>query len=339
MEKHHLILNDEFSFELGGSIPQLEITYCTSGQLNKAKNNVVWVFHALTANADCEDWWKGLIGKGQVFNPEEHYIVCANILGSCYGTSGPTSINPTTNQPYLYDFPAITIRDMVKAHQLLADHLNIEDIQFAIGGSMGGYQLLEWNLLEPERFKNAIIIASSLKESAWGIAIHEAHRKAIEADATWRNGHLNDGRFGLKAARSFGMILYRSYESYLHSQEEEHNDIPNQFKAASYIAYQGEKFTNRFNAISYHYLLSAMDTHNVSRGRSTDLTTTLNQIQTQYLIIGISSDYLCPTQEQKMMKNYLKNSTLNIIDSKYGHDGFLVEHEIISSKIREQFNI
>jgi len=142
-----------FKLESGKTLRGLEIGFHTYGRLNKNRDNVVWVCHALTANSDVFDWWKGLFGKGHFFNPDEHFVVCANVLGSAYGTTNPLSVNPVTGQPYYLSFPEVTIRDMIKAHQLLADHLGINEIDVLIGGSLGGQQALEWGILEPERIK------------------------------------------------------------------------------------------------------------------------------------------------------------------------------------------
>src|SRR6201994_3401255 len=146
----------EFKLESGKSLPELEIGFHTYGKLNKGQDNVVWVCHALTANSDVFDWWKGLFGEGNYFNPNEHFIVCANILGAPYGTTSPLSANPLTGLPYYHSFPQVNVRDMVKAHQLLAEHLSIKEIKIIIGGSLGGQQALEWSIIEPERIKNSI---------------------------------------------------------------------------------------------------------------------------------------------------------------------------------------
>src|SRR5579875_1858488 len=172
---------DIFQLESGKKLRNLEIAYHTFGSLNPEKNNVVWVCHALTANADVFDWWPGLFGEKALFNPEEHFIICANILGSAYGTTNPLSINPKDNEPYYLSFPEVTIRDMVKAHQLLAAHLNIQKIEVLIGGSLGGQQALEWAISEPEKINQLIVLASNARHSPWGIAFNESQRLSIAA--------------------------------------------------------------------------------------------------------------------------------------------------------------
>ena len=335
---HQIVLDEPFVLEEGGAINQLTICYHTYGQLNREKDNVIWICHALTASSDAAAWWPGLIGPGACFDTDKYFVVCANILGSCYGTTGPLSINPETNDPYYHTFPAITIRDMVKAHQVLCHHLSIQKIQLLVGGSMGGYQALEWCVMEPHLIKNVFLITTSAKESAWGKAIHAAQRMAIEADSSWRLATDDAGKNGLKAARAFGMITYRSYEIYERTQEDEIQYSFRNTKAASYIAYQGEKFANRFNAYSYWLLTYAMDSHHLARGRQNTIEGILGNLKQRALLIGIKSDILCPIQELHFLSDSIKNSTFFAIESIFGHDGFLVETEVISQKVSEFLN-
>src|SRR4051794_5628420 len=197
--------NKPFDTEGGASIRNLTIAYNTYGQLNEAKDNVVWVCHALTSNSAVTDWWPGLVGEGCLINPEKYFIVCANIIGSCYGSTGPLSTDPGSGRPYFARFPMITIRDMVKAHMLLRDHLGVESIYLLMAGSMGGYQALEWCVMEKERIRQLFLITTSAAESAWGIAIHTAQRLAIQADPGWTADEPDAGRNGLKAARAIGL--------------------------------------------------------------------------------------------------------------------------------------
>ena len=188
-----LHIKEVYTLESGVELPELHIAYHTYGTLNEDASNVVWVCHALTANSDVADWWTGLIGEGRVIDPARHFIVCANILGSCYGSSGPLTINPGTGQPYYNSFPQVTVRDMVKAHILLRRHLGIEKIHLLIGGSMGGYQVLEWALAEPDAIERLFLLCTGASESAWGIAIHTAQRLAIEADCSWQDASAQAG--------------------------------------------------------------------------------------------------------------------------------------------------
>ena len=324
-----------FELESGETLPEVTIAYHTYGTLNADKSNVVWVCHALTANADAATWWKGVVGDDHVVDPKKYFIVCANILGSCYGTSGPLSIDAATQKPYYSTFPQITIRDMVKAHILLREHLRIEKIFLIMGGSMGGYQALEWSVMEKDRIENLFILATSPTESAWGIATHTAQRLSIEADSTWKDLSPEAGKKGLKAARAIGMLTYRNYGIMVKHQTDPDTEKLDNYKASSYINYQGDKLVQRFNAYTYWLLTKSMDSHHLGRGRGGKLEPVLNSITQRTLIIGISSDILCPLIEQKFIANHLPDATLIEIDSTYGHDGFMVESKIISQHLAE----
>ena len=269
---------DTFRFESGAEISGLEIAYQTYGHLNENKDNVIWVCHALTGNSDVFDWWQGLFGEDDLFNPKDHFIVCANILGSNYGTTCPLSINPETNEPYYRSFPQFTVKDMAGVQKLLADHLNIFEIGLLIGGSLGGQQAVEWAIEEPLRIKRLIIIATNAVHSPWGIAFNESQRLAIVSDPSYYTDSPEGGKDGLKAARSIALLSYRNYETYANSQFEDGNDKSDNFKASSYQNYQGEKLVKRFNAYSYWYLSKAMDSHNLARSRKKTLEEVLKTI-------------------------------------------------------------
>lgn len=337
MIKHFHKIDGDFPLELGGHLDSPTVAYTTLGELSPTKDNVVWVFHALTAASNAEDWWDGLIGEGKLFDPKKHFIVCANILGSCYGSTGPNSINPATNKPYLHDFPAITIRDIVNSFIHLRKFLGIEKINFAIGGSCGGYQLLEWLLMEPNVIEDFCALVTSHQETPWGVAIHTAHRSAIELDPTWKNNELTAGLEGMKTARQIGLLFYRNHEIYEQLQKEDDSNVTNNFKATSYLKYQGEKLAKRFNPISYYKLTEVLDTHNITRGREQDVTKVLSSITQRGLIISISSDILCPPEEQKFIAKHIPNAKYIEIDSLYGHDGFLLEFEKIGEAIHTRF--
>jgi len=324
--------NLPFLLENGHNFPSLEIAFHTYGRLNPKANNVIWICHALTANSDAADWWKELVGPDRSFDTNKYFIVCANILGSCYGSYGPLSVNPDTGKKFYSTFPQITIRDMVSAHVLLRKHLGIKKIYIGAGGSMGAYQLLEWAVMEPGIFERQILLSTSARESAWGIAIHTAQRLAIEADSSWKDNSDDAGAKGLKAARAIGMLTYRNYETFAERQtDDEHHKLDN-FKASSYIHHQGDKLVKRFNAYSYWILTKSMDSHNLARGRK-NIESVLKSIKTKTLVIGISSDILCPSSEQKFLKKHLFNARLKIIDSSYGHDGFLIEWQKLTKAI------
>lgn len=324
-----------FELENGETLKGITIAYHVYGKLNVAKNNVVWICHALTANSEVAGWWPGMVGEKHLISPEKYFIVCANILGSCYGTTGPISMNEQAGQPYFSSFPLITIRDMVKAHILLREHLGISKIHLLMGGSMGGYQALEWSIMEKKAIENLFLIATSATESAWGIAIHTAQRLAIEADATWRENSAEAGKEGLKAARAIGVLSYRNYGILVKKQTDADFNKMDNYKASSYVNYQGEKLARRFNAYSYWLLTKAMDSHHIARGRPGNVETILQSILQKTLIIGINSDILCPLEEQHFLAKHIPNSTMVEIDSAYGHDGFMVETEKISKVLEE----
>lgn len=322
-----------FQLESGACLSGIRIVYHTYGKMDPQGGNVVWICHALTANSDAARWWPGLVGEGNLINPDKYFIVCANILGSCYGSTGPLSEEPGTGHPYYSRFPMITIRDMVKAHILLRKHLGIQRIHLVMGGSMGGYQAMEWCIMEREIIDNLFLIATSPSESAWGIAVHTAQRLAIEADASWRDDSPNAGRKGLKAARAIGILTYRNYGIMVQKQTDTDAGKIDHFKASSYMDYQGEKLVNRFSAFCYWLLTKAMDSHHLARGRGGRLEDVLQTIRQRTLIIGIDSDILCPLEEQRFLARWIPEATLIEIDSAYGHDGFMVEGEKIKGHL------
>ena len=319
-----------FELENGQLLPEIDIAYHTYGTLKPDKSNVVWICHHLTASSAVADWWPGVVGRGFVLDPARYFIVCANILGSCYGSTGPQSTHPDTGKPYFGQFPQVTIRDMVKAHILLRRHLGIDAIHLLVGGSMGGYQALEWAYMESEVVKKLFLLATSATESAWGIATHTAQRLAIEADTTWRQPDPQAGSKGLKAARAIGMLTYRNYGIMVKNQTDDDPEKLDNYKASSYINYQGDKLVKRFSAYCYWLLTKSMDSHHLGRGRGGNTDHVLQQIPQPTLIIGVSSDILCPLEEQRHLAQQMKASTLIEIDSSYGHDGFMVESEKIA---------
>lgn len=321
--------------ELGGRLSRLEIAYHTYG---RREAPVVWVCHALTANSDVCDWWAGLFGPGALFDPDRYFIVCANNLGSCYGTTGPLSQKPETGEAWFHDFPRITIRDMVAAHDLLRRHLGIARIACLIGGSQGGQQAMEWAILKPELFERLVLIATNAAHSPWGIAFNESQRMAIACDPTWRLRHRDAGLEGMKTARSIALLSYRHYAAYSSTQRTIGNELPEVFPAASYQRYQGEKLARRFNAFSYWTLSEAMDTHHVGRGRQS-VEAALAVIRADTLVVSISSDLLFPPEEQRLLARYILSARHAVIDSRYGHDGFLVETGALSALIGEEFGI
>ena len=325
------------SLESGRTLPGFHLGYTTHGGLNDEKDNVIWVFHALTANSDASEWWHGLVGEGKLFDPANYFIICVNIPGSCYGSIGPLDLNPDTNEPYFHDFPFFTIKDMIKAYQQLREYLDIKRIHIGIGGSMGGQQLLEWAIEEPDLFEYIFPIATNAFHSAWGIAFNESQRLSIECDATWKEKNSNAGINGMKVARGIALISYRNYITYNASQAEDGNEKIENFKTSSYQQYQGEKLAKRFNAFSYYFLSKGMDSHNVGRGRGS-VETALQQIRAKTLAIGITTDILFPETEQQLIADNIPGASFISIYSNYGHDGFLLEFEQIEKLITDFLN-
>lgn len=320
-----------FVLESGENLPELRITYHTFGQLNAKADNVVWVAHALTANSNPTQWWPGLVGEKDLINPEDHFIICANILGSCYGTTGPRYFNPENGERYLTNFPDFTIRDIVRAHQLLRRHLGIEQIYLGLGGSMGGQQLLEWAVEEPKLFENLCLLATGAKSTPWGIAFRTAQRMAMEADPSFFSSSPNGGKKGAEAARAMAMISYRTREAFNSSQQDD-NEKEKNFRADSYLRYQGLKLSKRFDARTYYLLTEAMDTHNVGRGRGS-VETALARVKARTLVLGIEGDLLFSNDEQAHLAAHIPGAQLELIPSRYGHDGFLIEAPAISKSL------
>jgi homoserine O-acetyltransferase/O-succinyltransferase len=338
MEKydHTFHYKQDFSLESGSTLSGFQLKYTTLGKLNADRSNVVWICHALTGSSDFTDWWSGLFDEGRFFDPRHYFIVCANVLGGCYGSTGPLSIDPKTGKPYYHNFPPVTNRDVVHAFDLLRRELRLENIHTLIGGSLGGQQVLEWAIQQPDVFQHIIPIATNANHSPWGIAFNEAQRMAIETDPTWKENHPRAGLEGLKAARAIGMISYRYYETYQHTQAEKSNETLQDFRAATYQRYQGQKLANRFNAFTYWGLSIMMDTHNVGRNRPS-VAEALKKIKARTLVVGIDSDILFPLQEQKFLAEHIPDARLEVMSSLYGHDGFLVEFEQLSSHIKNFF--
>jgi len=331
--------NQPITLESGASLPAFHLAYTTHGQLNESGDNVVWVFHALTANSDPAEWWPGLVGEDKLFDPSVYFIVCVNMPGSCYGSSCPLDKDPRSKEPYYHDFPLFTTRDMVRAYRPLKEFLGIKKIYIGIGGSMGGQQLLEWAIEEPELFRFIFPIATNAQHSAWGIAFNTSQRMAIETDGTWRERKDDAGLQGMKAARATALLSYRNYETYLKLQPRGDGYLveratPGSGKdAASYQRYQGDKLAKRFSAFSYYNLSLSMDSHDVGRGRG-GVEKALKQVRAATLVIGIDTDILFPLTEQLLLASLIPGASFQSIYSLYGHDGFLLESAEIERLVK-----
>lgn len=324
-------LEGAFPLECGENLHNIKIAFQTYGELNEDKSNVVWVCHALTGNQFADQWWSGIVGQGKLFDPTKDYIVAVNALGSCYGTTGPSS--PRENQrPLLLDFPFVSIRDQVRILEIVRGELGLNTIQTVVGASFGGQVALEWSVHQPQLINNLILVASNAKHSAFGIAFNESQRLALKLDPTF--GRLvNGGKDGLIAARSIAMLSYRSYKGYVQKLSCE-NSVADDLPANTYQRYQGQKLAKRFSPYSYYYLSKAMDSHDVSRSRGS-LESVLEGVNSRVLTIGVDSDQLFPTSEQKFIARHVKNGSYAELHSNFGHDGFLVETEQLVVILKE----
>ena len=329
-------IDGPIDLEYGGSLPRVRVAYRTWG---RPRANATLVCHALTGSADADDWWADLFGPGRALDPDRDYIICANVLGGCYCTTGPTSREAGAFEPHGGTFPEVTIRDIVHVQAQLLDHLGVESLDLVIGGSMGAMQVLEWALLYPERVDAIAPIAAGPTQSAWGVALSEAQRQAIRADANFAGGRYPLGAGpaqGLAAARSMAMISYRSPHNFdvrFGRAQNEDDD----FEVQSYLRHQGDKLVSRFDANTYLTLIGAMDSHDVGRGRGS-VVTALESIEQPALVISVSSDGLYPPTEVAEMADHLPNAQLHQIDAPHGHDAFLIRVDEVNDRLVEFIN-
>ena len=323
--RHYYTFPEPFELELGGKIENLTIAYDTYGTLAEGGGNAVWVCHALTANSDVADWWPHTVEQGCFLDPGKWFVVCANILGSHYGTTGPLSVNPHTGQPWFGTFPAVTIRDMVRAHALLADALGIGHVHTLVGSSVGGFQAVEWAVADPSRFGRLVLIATDAKASPWTIAIDETQRMALLADSTYGEPRPDAGMAGLAAARAIGLLTYRGGEGYNRTQTDRPDTPEGEHRACTYQRYQGEKLCRRFNAYSYMSILNAFDTHDVGYRRG-GVEEALARITARTLVVGLTTDMIFTTSDMRRLAAAIGGARYAEISSPFGHDGFLVEH-------------
>jgi len=354
-----------FILENGTTIEDVSVAYETHGSLNNEGDNVILICHALTGDAHVAGsgiypervlqqapllrsmrsgqagWWDGMIGPGKTFDTDRFFVVCSNILGSCYGTTGPVSNRPGTDRPYRLDFPKVSVRDMVQLQHKLLTHLSVNRLQLITGGSLGGMQTLEWAVMYPEMVLGIAPIATAARHSAWCIAINHVERDAIMHDPVWDNGNYQQQpEKGLALARKIGMISYRTdliYEERF-ARDRINGDgkfiePENIFQVESYLRYQGAKLVKRFDANSYLYLTWAMDHHDISRERGS-MTDILESISARCMCIGIDSDILYPAHEQKAIAEAIPGARYAEIRSRLGHDAFLVEFEQMDKILR-----
>lgn len=321
-----------FTTELGYTFEGLDIAYSTYGNMSAQKDNVILVCHALTANSQVHHWWPKTVEKGRFLDPEKYFVICVNMLGSHYGTTSPLSVDPKTGEPFYDTFPQITIRDLAQCIKFVLDHLGIDSVKMAMGSSIGGFQVLEILLLYPKLIKQAVLIATAAKAQPWVIAFNQSQRMAIEADATWGEKRADAGAKGLACARSIALLSYRGQPTYDLTQQETTDDKTDHFRASSYQRYQGEKLVERFNVYTYYCFTKLVDTHNVGRGRG-GVEKALKNITCPVVSIAITSDIIYPPSGHELFKKNIPNCTHYVIESEFGHDGFLIENEKLNTII------
>ncbi len=328
-----------FTVEAGVTLPGVTVAYRTWGELNAARDNAVVVCHALTGDQNADQWWGPAIGPGRGIDTDRWFVVCANVLGSCYGTTGPPSENPATGRRWGGDFPPVTVRDLVRLQHRLALHLGIERVACVVGGSMGGMQVLEWALLYPGMVGAIVPISVGAVHSPWCIATSEAQRQAIFADPDWQDGHYPPDRppaAGLAVARQIGIVSYRSPPSFAEKfgrrRDHGRNAADGVFDVESYLRYQGAALVERFDPASYVALTYAMDSHDVGRERG-GVEAALASITAPALVIGISSDVLYPVEEQHELADLIPTARYVELDVPHGHDGFLIEHQAVAGLV------
>lgn len=346
---------DSLPLQRGGHIAPVTVAYETWGKLNAAGDNAVLITHALTGSSHAHDtenpgdpkaaWWNPLIGLGRFFDTSRYYVICSNILGGCYGTTGPSSVDPNTGRPYGMRFPVITIRDMVEVQRKLIEHLGVRQLAMVAGGSIGGQQSLEWAVAYPELVRKAIVVAATAALTAQAIAFSEVGRQAILADPLWQGGDYLPGegpRRGLAIARMLAMITYQSEEAmelrFARRPARNKNvstpsgftDPGERFDVEGYLYHQGEALVRRFDANSYLYISRAMDLYDVSEGYPS-LEAALSRLRSKALFIGIRSDFLFPAARVRWLADQVRAAGGDAIyaelDSPHGHDAFLKEWE------------
>lgn len=324
--------NKPLKLESGAELTSLRIAYHTYGTLNENRDNVIWVCHAMTANSDVADWWPDTVVEGGIFDPAKYFIVCANKLGSCYGTTSALDYAPD----YM-NFPLVTIRDMVAAHQILAAALGVDKIKLLIGGSTGGAQAMEWAIIEPNRIENLTLTVTLPKCSPWIVADNEAQRMILRADKSLYSADEGGGGEGLAAARAMSMLIYRNWVAFNITQRDDEEKLRD-FRAASYQRYQGEKLRRRFDARCYYHLLESLDSHDVGRGRG-GVAAALSQITARTIVMSVDSDIMFPSADVCEFARLIPQATFHEISSKFGHDGFLIETATLTRIVKSELGI
>jgi homoserine O-acetyltransferase len=359
VDTEYLEVPGPLKLESGASLAPLTIAYETYGQLNEDKSNAVLICHALSGDAHAAGyhdkdskpgWWDIAIGPGKGFDTDKYFVICSNVIGGCQGSTGPSSIDPSTGQPYGTSFPVITIKDMVNAEKLLLDHLGITTLLAVAGGSMGGMQVLQWAVSYPDFVKNAVVIASTAASSPQQIAFNAVGRRAIIADPGFTGGNYygkTTPAAGLSVARMVGHITYLSDESMLskfgrnlQDKDKVGFDFSTDFQVESYLYHQGDSFIKRFDPNSYLYITKAIDYFDLSADKS--LIAGLSVVKAKVLVLAISSDWLYPPYQSQEIVSALSANNVKAfygeIRSNYGHDAFLLEGGQLNFYLKSFFN-
>ncbi len=323
---------EKIDLDCGATIAPVQVAYESYGTLNEAKSNAILVAHAFSGDAHAGGeggWWSSMIGPGKGFDTDKYFVICSNVLGGCRGTTGPSSINPETGEPWAMSFPVVTLADMVRLQKMLIDSLGIKRLLAVAGGSMGGMQALEWAVAYPGSVAAALPIATTARHSAQQIAFNEVGRQAIMADPDWNEGNYYNGKppgRGLSVARMVGHITYMSDAS-MRAKFGRRLRAPDQFEVESYLQYRGSTFVDRFDANSYLYITRAMDSFDLTQRGS--LGALFEKIPTRFLVISFTSDWLYPSYQSLEVVSALRSRNCDVaycnLASDYGHDAFLVE--------------
>jgi homoserine O-acetyltransferase len=358
VEPHDFHHRAPFTFDSGQTLPGFTLRYETYGQLNAAGDNTIVICHALSGDHHCAGlhpgdrkpgWWNNLIGPGKAVDTRRFFVVCANVLGGCVGSTGPSSINPETSRPYGVSFPFVTIRDMVRSQRLLLDHLGVKSLYAAIGGSMGGMQVLQWGIEVPAYTRRLLAMATTARESAQAIGFNVVGRQAIMQDPSWNRGdYPKDGgpRVGLTIARMMAHITYHSDTSMDRKFGRKQAEVANtdattlglkRFAVESYLDHQGRSFINRFDANSYLYITHALDSFDLADDHGS-LESAFQDVQAETLVIGFTSDWLFPPDQNRAIALALlragKRASYAELSMDLGHDSFLLESPQLYDLVR-----
>lgn len=358
VERRSITWQEPLQLDCGVFLAPITLAYQTYGRLNDKRDNAILIMHALSGDAHVagrhqqEDrkpgWWDNMVGSGKAFDTDRYFVICANILGGCKGSTGPRSINPQTGLPYNLDFPVVTIPDMVRAQIRLLDALGIEQVLAVAGGSMGGMQVLEFAVTYPERLRLAMPLATTARSSAQTVAFSMIGRRAIMADPRWQNGNYADDAppaDGLAIARMIGHMTYLSeerldwrFDRRLQDRAALSYTLEREFAVESYLEHQGRSFVHRFDANSYLYITKAMDYFELARGYAS-LADALRQTQARFLVASFSSDWLYPPADQEVIVEALEQAGRDVsyhaLRSPLGHDAFLLEADLLTPIIAD----